>query len=64
MMTWGPALSPDIPTTTTFMIMRQQTVTAFVSMTHDEDRGVSAGLREFARMLALGIDEFAGTQSP
>jgi hypothetical protein len=44
------------------IVIRQGTVTAMVVML--EDRDVGAGLREFARMLALGIDEFVRTQSP
>jgi hypothetical protein len=46
------------------VIFRHRTVTAWVSMTHTEDRDVSVGLREFARLLALGIDEFVRSQGP
>jgi hypothetical protein len=44
------------------IVIRQATVTAMVFM--NEDRDVGAGLREFARMLALGIDEFIRSQGP
>lgn len=44
------------------IVIRQGTVTAMVFM--NEDRDVAAGLREFARMLALGIDEFVRSQGP
>ncbi len=53
-------LSPSI----SGIIIRQHTVTAAVVMVHGENRDVSAGLRDFARMLALGIDDFARAQGP
>ncbi len=46
------------------IIIRQHTVTALVVAMLLDGRDVSAGLREFARMLALGIDEFVRTQGP
>jgi hypothetical protein len=52
----------DVPFSFSFTCIRQQTVTVLVGMTHDRDHDVTAGLREFARMLALGIDEFVRSQ--
>ncbi len=60
-MTTG-ALTPG--TTTTWIFMRQQTVTAWVSLTDEDNQAGVLSHREFARMLALGIDEFVRTQGP
>lgn len=46
------------------IIIRQRTVTAAVVMVVGESRDASVGLRDFARMLALGIDEFVRSQGP
>jgi len=54
----------DDPARSTVIIIRHGAVTATTQVRHDEDRDVSAGLREFARMLALGIDEFVRSQGP
>jgi hypothetical protein len=55
-------LPVDPPATVSGIIIRQRTVTVMVVVIHGENRDVSAGLRDFARMLALGIDEFVRSQ--
>lgn len=46
------------------IVIRQKTVTAMMIAMGAEGPGVSAELREFARLLAQGIDEFVRTQGP
>jgi hypothetical protein len=46
------------------ILIRQRTVTVMMVGMDAVGRDVSAGPREFARLLALGIDEFARSQSP
>jgi hypothetical protein len=61
MVSLAPADARDGPAATTIVI-RKGTVTAMVGMTHGADQDVSAGLRDFARMLVLGMDEFIRSQ--
>ncbi len=58
------ALPSDVPFAWSLMSVREHNVAVMVSVMHSRDRDARAALREFARTLALGIDEFVRSQGP